>query len=98
MKKKKAVKTPRVASTVAPVETRSHELVESHEWIKIGTTVFFNISLVNEKFNMGTVKEIRVKECGRVTVTIWDEDKGMWRHILYENVLPQRPKARRGSR
>lgn len=97
MKKRRNTKTPRVPSSVTPAPlTKDYETVDSYEWVKVGCTVFFNISLVNEKFNMGTVREIRVQESGRVIIALWDDDKGMWRHMLFQDVLPQRPKGRRG--
>jgi hypothetical protein len=95
MKKQKNAKTPRVFSESTPPPIQMKERLEAHGSFKVGDTVFFNSVLVGTKYHRGTLKEIVVQSESVIIFDIWDEDKGMWRMLLPENVFSQRPQTSR---
>ena len=76
---------------VASVPVINRTMLEEHGGIKLGDSVFFNISLAKPKYNSGRVKEIYVQHNGAIVFVIWDDDKGMWRHFGPDKVTLERP-------
>jgi len=69
----------------------SRVILQDHEGIKVGDRVFFNVSLSTPRYNTGIVKEIFIQKNEKVVFTIWDDDKGMWRHFTVESVFLKKP-------
>jgi len=72
--------------------------MEEHNGFKLGERVWFNTSLVGEKYSWGTIKEIREQANGKVAITVWDEMKGMWRSFSSERLHREKPVKPKRSR
>ena len=69
-----------------------------YEGFKVGDKVWFNISLVAEKYVCGTVREILHQSCGKVVLGVWDDAKGMWRSFGADKLLTEKPVKERKRR
>jgi len=72
--------------------------MEEHEGFRVGEKVWFNTSLVGEKYSWGMIKEIREQSSGKIALTVWDELKGMWRAFSVERLFREKPIKERKSR
>lgn len=72
--------------------------MEEHDGFKLGEKVWFNTSLVGEKYAWGTIREIRQQTNGNVAITVWDEVKGMWRSYSSGRLHKEKPVKPRRSR
>ena len=91
--KKKAIKTPRDFSKLeesTPVQKNWTNL-EEHNGFKIDDSVFYNSSLVNEKYVQGLIREIIVNASGSVAYVVWDLDRQMWRTLSCEKFFHTKP-------
>jgi len=97
MKKTKKVKRIQSTSFVLPPIDHGEKL-ESLGEIKIGSVVWFPTSVIADKFSWGTVREIHRHTSGNVSITVWDEIKGMIRAFRPEQLLQEKPtRKRRGK-
>jgi len=98
MKKKQNAKTPRNFSEVSPPSQPSKKTLQEYAGFSVGDRIFFNSSLVNVKYHMGTIREIVVQSEEIVIFNVWDDEKGMWRSLHPQSVYSQKPKNTRGKR
>jgi hypothetical protein len=84
------VETPSSLPVFAPME--------EHDGFKVGEKVWFNTSLVGEKYSWGTIREIRQQPNGNIAFTVWDEMKGMWRSFSSVRLHREKPTKPRRSR
>lgn len=94
-------KTKRDFSGVKPdfaTDVPKYVEMEEHEGYRLGEKVWFNTLLIGENYSWGFIKEIRLQPCNRVAVTVWDENKGMWRSFSTVSLFKERPVKERKSR
>ncbi len=98
--RRKNIKTKRTFQPEAYVPPLpAKESIPDYNGFKPGDKIFFNASLVGEKFSHGTLKEILIQSNGVIVYFIWDEEKGMWRHLTPDRVFhTMPPKSKKGDK
>ena len=97
MKKTKKVKRIQNTSFVLPPIDHGERL-DSFDEIKIGGIVWFPTSVIGDKFSWGTVKEIHRHTSGNMSITVWDEVKGMIRAFRPEQLFHEKPTRKRRNK
>lgn len=97
--KKKKVFHVHDVSTIKTVETvKIEQKLEEHNGFKIGEIVWFNTSLVREKYSCGTIKEIILQKNGMVAICVWDDMKKMSRAFYVDKLFRKKPIKKRKPR
>jgi hypothetical protein len=94
MKKTKKVKRIQVKSFELPPIDHGEKVCELDAF-KVGAIVWFPISVMGNKFSWGTIREIHKHTTGKISITIWDEVKGMIRAFRPEQLLHEKPPRKR---
>ena len=81
-----------------PLDVPNYIDMEEHEGYRLGEKVWFNTSIVGEKYSWGFIKKIRQQPCGKIAITVWDELKGMWRSFPALCLFKEKPRKERRSR
>jgi len=79
----------------APLDLPVHTPMDEHDGFRPGERVWFNTSLVAERYSWGTIREIKMQPNGNVAITVWDEERCMWRSFdssKLHKVKPEKPK------
>ena len=95
--KKKLQRNFSSVEQTAQVEANTQTL-EEHEGFRVGETVWFNASLICEKYSCGEIKEILLQKNGVVAICIWDYVKKMSRAFCTDKLFRVKPTKKRKPR
>lgn len=95
--KKKLQSNSSSVEQTTQVEANTQAL-EEYEGFRVGETVWFNTSLVCEKYSCGEIKEILLQKNGVVAICIWDCVKKVIRAFCIDKLFRVKPIKKRKPR
>ena len=98
--RKKSTKTSRLVYNAEPAQPPfkvSKKSLTSWGDHSIDDDVYFNVSLVAKKYNVGKIKEFIQLPDDSIVCIVWDIDHGMWRTLPVDSLLESKPPRKRRS-